>query len=198
NEPGDLGDQYNSFLNVEEITADELANGDVIIKREGKLLRPKRLPSNLYEFREGTGFDRVVLDCITSLKNGADLLWIETEKPHVGQIAEMVNAVREEIPNAKLVYNNSPSFNWTLNFRQQAFDKFVEEGKDVSAYDRAALMSVDYDDTELAAVADEMIRTFQKDASAQAGIFHHLITLPTYHTAALSTDDLAKGYFADQ
>ena len=26
-----------------------------------------------------------------------------------------------------------------------------------------------------------------------AGIFHHLITLPTYHTAALSTDYLAKG-----
>jgi isocitrate lyase len=110
----------------------------------------------------------------------------------------MVNAVREVIPNAKLVYNNSPSFNWTLNFRQQAYDQFVEEGKDVSAYDRAALMSVNYDDTEVATVADEMIRTFQRDASAQAGIFHHLITLPTYHTAALSTDDLAKGYFADQ
>src|SRR3546814_20201602 len=25
--------------------------------------------------------------------------------------------------------------------------------------------------------------------------FHHLITLPTYHTAALSTDNLAKEYF---
>ena len=198
NEPGDLGDQYNSFLDVEEITADDLGNGDVVIKRGGKLQRPKRLPSNLFEFRAGTGVDRVVLDCITSLQNGADLLWIETEKPHVGQIAEMVNAVREVIPNAKLVYNNSPSFNWTLNFRQQAYDQFVEEGKDVSAYDRAALMSVNYDDTEVATVADEMIRTFQRDASAQAGIFHHLITLPTYHTAALSTDDLAKGYFADQ
>ena len=26
-------------------------------------------------------------------------------------------------------------------------------------------------------------------------MFHHLITLPTYHTAALSTDELAQGYF---
>ena len=58
-------------------------------------------------------------------------------------------------------------------------------------------MSVDYDDTELAAVADEMIRTFQRDSSAQAGIFHHLITLPTYHTAALSTDNLAREYFGE-
>ncbi|MBU2256674.1 MAG: isocitrate lyase [Gammaproteobacteria bacterium] len=197
-EPGDLGDQYNSFLDCEEVSAADLNNGDVVLNRGGKLLRPKRLPSNLFQFRAGTGEARCVLDSITSLQNGADMLWIETEKPHVGQIAEMVNEIRKTIPNAKLVYNNSPSFNWTLNFRQQAYDAMVAEGKDVSAYDRAKLMSVDYDETELAQIADERIRTFQRDGSAQAGIFHHLITLPTYHTAALSTDNLAKGYFADQ
>src|SRR5699024_5950650 len=54
-----------------------------------------------------------------------------------------------------------------------------------------------YDATELAAEADERIRTFQRDSAAQAGIFHHLITLPTYHTAALSTDNLAKEYFGE-
>ncbi len=198
NEPGDLGDQYNSYLDCEEIDASELGNGDVVINRDGKLMRPKRLPSNLYQFRSGTGEDRCVLDCITSLQNGADLLWIETEKPHIGQIGGMVNRIREVMPNAKLVYNNSPSFNWTLNFRQQVFDAWAEEGKDVSAYDRDKLMSVDYDGTELAEVADEKIRTFQADAAREAGIFHHLITLPTYHTAALSTDNLAKEYFGDQ
>lgn len=197
NEPGDLGDLYNSFLDCDEISAEELGNGDVIIKREGKLLRPKRLPSNLFQFRKGTGEDRCVLDCITSLQNGADMIWIETEKPHIGQIKGMIDRIRAVIPNAKLVYNNSPSFNWTLNFRQQVFDAWQEAGKDVSAYERDKLMSVDYDNTELATEADERIRTFQRDASAQAGIFHHLITLPTYHTAALSTDTLAKGYFAD-
>jgi len=195
---GDLGDQYNSFLDVEEITEGDLGNGDVVIKRDGKLLRPKRLASNLFQFRQGTGEARCVLDSITSLQNGADLLWIETEKPHVAQIAGMMNEVRKVVPNAKLVYNNSPSFNWTLNFRQQAYDNLLAEGKDVSAYDRAKLMSVVYDETELAQIADESIRTFQRDGSANAGIFHHLITLPTYHTAALSTDDLAKGYFGDE
>ncbi len=196
-EPGDIGDLYNSFLDCEEVVDASSINGDVIINRDGKLMRPKRLPSNLYQFREGTGADRCVLDCITSLNNGADLLWIETEKPHIEQIAGMVDRVREVIPNAKLVYNNSPSFNWTLNFRQQVFDAWVKEGKDVSAYDRAKLMSVDYDATELGAEADERIRTFQRDAAKRAGIFHHLITLPTYHTAALSTDNLAKEYFGD-
>ena len=197
-EPGDLGDQYNAFLDCEEVAAGGGRNGDVIINRNGKLLRPKRLASNLYQFRSGTGADRCVLDCITSLQNGADLLWIETEKPHVDQIASMVDRIRAVIPNAKLVYNNSPSFNWTLNFRQQVFDAWKTAGKDVSAYDRAALMSVDYDGTDLAAEADERIRTFQADGSKRAGIFHHLITLPTYHTAALSTDNLAKEYFGAQ
>jgi len=198
NTPGDLGDQYNSFLDCEEIAPADLKNGDVVLNRDGKLLRPKRLPSNLFQFREGTGADRCVLDSITSLQNGADLLWIETEKPHVEQIASMMDKVREVIPNAKLVYNNSPSFNWTLNFRQQIFDSYKAAGKDVSQYDRAKLMSVDYDSTELAVEADERIRTFQADGAKRAGIFHHLITLPTYHTAALSTDNLAKEYFGSQ
>ncbi|MGX7000310.1 isocitrate lyase [Caballeronia sp. KNU42] len=198
NTPGDLGDQYNSFLDCDEISADALGNGDVVIKRGGKLLRPKRLPSNLFQFRAGTGEARCVLDCITSLQNGADLLWIETEKPHIAQIGGMVNEIRKVIPNAKLVYNNSPSFNWTLNFRQQVYDAMKAAGNDVSAYDRAQLMSVEYDQTELAITADEKIRTFQADAAREAGIFHHLITLPTYHTAALSTDNLAREYFGDQ
>ncbi|WP_166263359.1 isocitrate lyase [Marinobacter caseinilyticus] len=198
-EPGDLGDQYNSFIEGDEITsAEAIENGDVVIKQGGKLVKPKRLASGLYEFKKGSGEDRVVLDCITSLQNGADLLWIETEKPHVGQIAAMVNRIRDVVPDAKLVYNNSPSFNWTLNFRQQVFDAWKEEGKDVSAYERAALMSAEYDETELGQLADEWTRNFQRDAAREAGIFHHLITLPTYHTAALSTDNLAKGYFGDE
>ncbi|PIE00392.1 MAG: isocitrate lyase [Thiothrix nivea] len=196
-EPGDLGDQYNSFLDVEEVAVEDMNNGDVIINQGGKLVRPKRLPSNLFQFRPGTGEDRCVLDCITSLQNGADMIWIETEKPHIGQIGGMVNRIREVVPNAKLVYNNSPSFNWTLNFRQQVFDAWAKEGKDVSAYDRDNLMSADYDDSELSAEADRRIQSFQADGSREAGIFHHLITLPTYHTAALSTDNLAKEYFGE-
>jgi isocitrate lyase len=194
----DIGDKYNNFLDGDYIeSADDIANGDVVVKSEGKLLKVRRLESGLFCFKEGTGEDRVVLDCITSLQNGADLLWIETEKPHVGQIAAMVNRIREVVPSAKLVYNNSPSFNWTLNFRQQVFDAWSEEGRDVSAYNRSQLMSAEYDDSELAAEADARIRTFQADASREAGIFHHLITLPTYHTAALSTDNLAREYFGD-
>ncbi|WP_339672051.1 isocitrate lyase [Dasania marina] len=196
-EPGDQGDQYNAFLDVEEIDVADMAEGDVCFNRNGKLVRPKRLPSGLYQFRQGTGEERCVFDSIEAIKAGADLLWIETATPSVQDITDMMNEVRKEIPDAKLVYNNSPSFNWTLNFRQQAYDAMVAAGEDVSAYDRANLMSVEYDESELCARADEKIRTFQSDTAREANIFHHLITLPTYHTAALSTDNLAKEYFGE-
>jgi isocitrate lyase len=197
-EPGDQGDIYNSFLDVEEIDVSQMAEGDVCFNRDGKLVRPKRLPSGLYQFRQGTGEERCVFDSIEAIKAGADLLWIETATPNVADITAMMNEVRKEIPNAKLVYNNSPSFNWTLNFRQQAFDTMAEAGEDVSAYVRADLMKAEYDATELSATADERIRTFQADTAREANVFHHLITLPTYHTTALSVDNLAKEYFGEQ
>jgi len=199
NAENDLAAQYNAFLETTPVNAiADLKEGDMVLKQGDQFVKPTRLPNGLFKFKANTGFDRVVLDCVTSLQNGADLLWIETEKPHVRQIGDMVDAIREQVPNAKLVYNNSPSFNWTLNFRQQVFDAWQEEGKDLSAYDREQLMSAEYDGSELATAADEKVRTFQADAAREAGIFHHLITLPTYHTAALSTDNLAKGYFGEE
>lgn len=198
-EPGDLADQYNAFIDGEEISsAADIGPGDLVIRQNDKMVKTTRLPNGLISFKKDTGEDRVVLDCVTALRNGADLLWIETEKPHVGQIASMVDRVKAEVPDAKLVYNNSPSFNWTLNFRQQIFDAWKEEGRDMAQYDRDSLMDAQYDDSALAIEADSRIQSFQADAAKHAGVFHHLITLPTYHTAALSTDLLARDYFGDK
>ncbi|ALO43872.1 isocitrate lyase [Pseudoalteromonas phenolica] len=201
--PGDLASQYTAFLDTTPVSSGaDLEEGEMAMKLNGELCKPVRLDNGLYQFKEGTEKDRVVLDCVTSLQSGADLLWIETEKPNVKQIAELVNRVREQVPNAKLVYNNSPSFNWTLKFREQVYAEWQAQGKDLSAYpdpsqDIKALMAPELDSSELAAEADVLVQNFQKDGAREAGIFHHLITLPTYHTAALSTDILAEGYFGD-
>ena len=166
-EDGDLGDQYNRFLELTPVEdASTLEHGDIAVKVAGKLQRTTTLPNGLFKFRDGTG--------------------------------GMVSRIRERVPTAKLVYNNSPSFNWTLNFRQQVFDAWETEGRDLSNYERANLMAASYDESELAQAADDRVRSFQRDAAREAGVFHHLITLPTYHTAALSTDNLAKGYFGDE
>ena len=101
-------------------------------------------------------------------------------------------------PDAQEPQEFDPNDGIVFDDGDAAFDAWKEEGKDVSAYDRAKLMSEEYDNTELGQLADEWCRNFQRDGSREAGIFHHLITLPTYHTAALSTDNLAKGYFGDE
>lgn len=196
---GDLGSKYNDFLKTTPVhDVSELKDGDITIHQNGLLCKPERLDNGLYAFKANTGFDRVVLDCVTSLEHGADLLWIETEKPNVAQIAAMVNEIRKTRPDAKLVYNNSPSFNWTLAFREQVFGEWQKAGRDLAAYPEGGgkgLMDAKYDDSALAREADALIQRFQKDASREAGIFHHLITLPTYHETALGTDVLAEGYF---
>lgn len=196
-EPGDLASQYLAFVEAEAINIEDAKEDDVLLKRDGKLVRPVRLANGLYKFKEGSNIDRVVLDCVTSLQNGADLLWIETPTPNVKQIANMVNRVKQVVPNAKLVYNNSPSFNWTLNFRNQAYEDMLAEGENMTAYDLNNLMNPVYDDTELSFRADQKIKSFQMDGAKEAGIFHHLITLPTYHTTALHMNDLTENYFGE-
>lgn len=197
---GDLASDYIKWLEVEEITPDNpLSEGELAISRDGKMVRPVRLPNGLFKFREGTGADRVVEDCIANLTvGGADLLWIETDTPDVDIIAGMVNRVKEVVPDAKLTYNNSPSFNWTLNLRKQVRAAWIAEGKiKGDDYPEAELMSARFDNTPLGQEADARLQRFQYDISDRAGVFHNLITLPTFHMTAFAMDQLSQGYFGE-
>ncbi|MGB0694881.1 MAG: isocitrate lyase [Rhodospirillaceae bacterium] len=200
-QPGDMAHEYIKWLKTEPVTdATTLADGEVTLQWGGQTVRPLRLASGLFQFKEDTGRARVVEDCIASLtKGGADLLWIETATPNVAEIAGMVNEIREVVPNAKLTYNNSPSFNWTLNLRKQVRADWLAEGKITEAdYPEGnALMGAEFDSSELGQEADNRLRRFQVDISTQAGVFHNLITLPTFHLTAKSTDELSRGYFGE-
>ena len=199
--PGDLASDYIKWLKTEPITPENpIRDGELALYRDGGFVRPNRLPNGLFPFQENTGRARVIEDCIASInQGGADLLWIETDTPNVDEIASMVAEIREAAPSAKLTYNNSPSFNWTLNLRKQVRQGWIAEGKIVeSDYpDGIALMSAEYDDTKLGLEADARLRDFQTDISARAGVFHNLITLPTFHLTAKSVDELSRGYFGE-
>merc|ERR1711916_3083 len=76
-------------------------------------------------------------------------------------------------------------------------------GQDLSKYpdpskDPKVLMDVSVDGSPLADAADKLIQQSQREASLKAGVFHHLITLPTYHDTALGTDVLSEGYFGER
>lgn len=198
---GDLASAYIKWLKTEPITSENpLREGDLALWQDGAYVRPLRTANGLFAFREGSGRDRVIEDCISSLKDGdADLLWIETDTPNVDEISTMVAEIRKHVPSAKLIYNNSPSFNWTLNLRKQIRAEWLAEGKICeSDYPEGnGLMSAQFDNSELGQEADRRLRSFQSDISARAGIFHNLITLPTFHLTAKSTDELSRGYFGE-
>ncbi len=198
-EPGDLASQYNKWLKTSPVTlSDPLREGELAIVLDGALVRPERLANGLFAFKAGTGRARVIEDCIASLtQGGADLLWIETDTPNVTEIAGMVAEIRAVVPHAKLTYNNSPSFNWTLNLRKQVRAEWIAQGRaGAESYpDGLQLMSAKLDGDELGQEADRRLAQFQADISAQAGVFHNLITLPTFHLTAKSMDELSHGYF---
>ena len=197
--PGDLAADYLKWLKTEPITPDNpMREGEIALYQNDSFVKPLRMANGLFAFQEGTGRERVIEDCIASLTlGGADLLWIETDTPNVDEIAAMVAEVRQAVPNAKLAYNNSPSFNWTLNLRRQVRADWIAEGRIAAdAYpDGAGLMSADLDESELGLAADARLARFQADISARAGVFHNLITLPTFHLTAKSMDELSRGYF---
>jgi len=180
--PGDLAAEYIKWLKTEPITASApMGENDLAIYRDGAFVRLERLPNGLFPFQPNTGRARVIEDCIVSLnEGGADLLWIETDTPNVDEIASMVEEIRQQAPGAKRT-------GW------------IAEGKVAEADypDGNALMSADYDDTELGQEADARLRAFQTDIAARAGVFHNLITLPTFHLTAKSVDELSRGYFGE-
>ncbi|MFC7704358.1 isocitrate lyase [Plastorhodobacter daqingensis] len=200
-EPGDLASDYIKWLKTEPISdANPIRDGELALYRDGQFVRPARLPNGLFPFQDGSGRARVIEDCIASLtQGGADLLWIETDTPNVDEIAGMVNEIRAVVPNAKLTYNNSPSFNWTLNLRKQVREQWISEGRITEADYPAGneLMKPEYDATDLGREADDRLRRFQTDISTRAGVFHNLITLPTFHLTAKSVDELSRGYFGE-
>ena len=59
-------------------------------------------------------------------------------------------------------------------------------------------MSAEFDATELGREADARLERFQYDISARAGVFHNLITLPTFHLTAKGMDELSRGYFGKE
>ena len=200
-EAGDQAAEYTKWLETQPVSdLHQLEDGEIAIQLNGQLVKPSRLPNGLYKFRADTGEDRVVEDCIASLnEGGADLLWIETATPNVAQIASMVSRIREKAPHAKLTYNNSPSFNWTLNLRKQVREDWIAEGRiSPEDYEEARLMSAAFDEDPLGIEADRRLQAFQTDIAREAGVFHNLITLPTFHGTAKVMNDLSEGYFGEQ
>lgn len=57
----------------------------------------------------------------------ADLLWMETSRPDVGEAREFAEAIHDKYPGKMLAYNCSPSFNWNAHLDRSALERFQRD-----------------------------------------------------------------------
>jgi isocitrate lyase len=57
----------------------------------------------------------------------ADLLWMETSTPDIGEAKRFADAVHAKYPGKMLAYNCSPSFNWAEKLSAEAIAEFRNE-----------------------------------------------------------------------
>ncbi|MDP3705357.1 MAG: isocitrate lyase [Legionellaceae bacterium] len=196
---------YNKHLDMTEVTSESIATlpqGSALITHDGRLMHVARELNGLYKFKNGTGKQRVIEDCRRFLDYGADMLWIETDKPDKHEMLSIMEEIRKTHPQAMLVYNNSPSFPWIAQTRAMLYKQWAESGQDMSAYPdpnspdfTARLAGKEFNNTELDLAACRYVREFQREMALEAGVFHNLITLPDFHNTANGAQKIAQGYF---
>jgi isocitrate lyase len=57
----------------------------------------------------------------------ADLLWMESATPDLGEAREFAEAIKARYPDKLLAYNCSPSFNWRRHLDEGTIEKFQRE-----------------------------------------------------------------------
>ncbi|GAB4329951.1 MAG: isocitrate lyase [Flammeovirgaceae bacterium] len=87
-----------------------------------------RTSEGFFYVKNGTeqGIDRAI-----SYAPFADLLWMETSNPDLGQAREFAQAIHEKYPNKLLAYNCSPSFNWAKYLSESEMETFREKIADM-------------------------------------------------------------------
>ncbi|NJL12486.1 MAG: isocitrate lyase [Microscillaceae bacterium] len=96
--------------------------------RDHQFLTGTRTSEGFYEVRAGLeqGIDRGL-----SYAPFADLIWMETSKPDLGQAREFAQAIHAKFPGKMLAYNCSPSFNWRANLAEGDIETFREQLADM-------------------------------------------------------------------
>lgn len=68
----------------------------------------------------------VAIDRTLAFAPYADMLWLETKTPDLQQASSFASRIHQKFPEAKLVYNLSPSFNWSSHgYTPAALQSFI-------------------------------------------------------------------------
>ncbi|MDO8511509.1 MAG: isocitrate lyase [Nanoarchaeota archaeon] len=97
-----------------------------IDERDRTYLSGKRTEEGFFYFKEGTELERCIARGVAYAPY-ADLLWMETSTPDLGQAKAFAEGIQERFPGKMLAYNCSPSFNWKKNLDDDTIQRFQRE-----------------------------------------------------------------------
>jgi isocitrate lyase len=93
-------------------------------ERDAEFLTGERTPEGFYRVRDGV---EAAIARALAYAPYADLVWMETSTPDLGEAREFAAAVHDEFPGKLLAYNCSPSFNWRRHLDDGAIARFQDE-----------------------------------------------------------------------
>jgi isocitrate lyase len=99
-----------------------------IDERDHKFITGERTVEGFYKVRNGV---EQAIDRGLSYAPYADLLWMETSHPDLGEAREFANAIHEKYTGKLLAYNCSPSFNWAAKLTEAEMLEYRENLADM-------------------------------------------------------------------
>lgn len=93
-------------------------------ERDHKFITGERSPEGFFYVNNGV---EQAIDRGLSYAPYADLLWMETSNPDLGQAKAFADAIHAKYPGKLLAYNCSPSFNWAAKLSKVEMEVFREE-----------------------------------------------------------------------
>jgi isocitrate/methylisocitrate lyase len=93
-------------------------------ERDAEFLTGERTPEGFYCVRAGI---EAAIARGLAYAPYADLVWMETSTPDLGEARAFAAAIHEEFPGKLLAYNCSPSFNWRRHLDDDTIESFQRE-----------------------------------------------------------------------
>ena len=92
--------------------------------RDQRFINGKRTSEGFYEVKHGL---EAAIARGLAYAPYADMIWCETSHPDLDEARQFAEAIHREYPGKLLMYNCSPSFNWSKNLDASTIAKFQRE-----------------------------------------------------------------------
>ena len=93
-------------------------------ERDAEFLTGERTPEGFFSVRAGV---EAAIARGLAYAPYADIVWMETSTPDLGEAREFAEAIHAEFPGKLLAYNCSPSFNWKRHLDDETIATFQQE-----------------------------------------------------------------------